>query len=484
MKKVLIVVVLALAALTGALVGITAVQESRQLAVTPAEKIELDEGAVERLARSIRFRTVSHQDPSRFDGAPFRALHDFFRGAYPRSHADLTREVVNDHSLLYTWPGSAPELQPILLLAHLDVVPVEPGTEEVWQHDAFAGEVADGFIWGRGSLDDKVAALAMLEAAEHLLARGFKPRRTVLFAFGHDEEVGGREGAAAIAANLRERGVRAHFSLDEGLIITLGLMPGVEGPVALIGLAEKGYVSLELTARASGGHSSMPPARTATSVLAAALHALHENPAPASIGGAAAQMFAYVGPEMAPPLNLVFANRWLLEPVIEMQLAGQPATNALIRTTAATTIIEAGVKENVLPSEARAVVNFRILPGESITSVVDRVRATIDDEAVEVTARPGDEPSPVAEADSRSFATLHTTIREIFPETIVAPGLMVAGTDTKHYVDLADNSYRFLPIRLGPEDLKRIHGANERVAVDNYLDIIRFYARLIENAAG
>ena len=484
MKKTLLVLVLAVVALLGAMVGITAVQESRQLSVAPIETLAVDEGAPARLARAIRFRTLSHEDPARFDGAPFLALHGFLETAYPRAPQALRREVVNDFSLLYPWPGSATELAPIVLLAHLDVVPVEPGSEERWSHGAFAGEIAEGFVWGRGSLDDKVSALGILEAAEHLLARGFEPRRTVLFAFGHDEEVGGREGAASIAALLAERGGGALFTLDEGLVITEGLMPGVARPVALLGLAEKGYVSLELIARAPGGHSSMPPARTATGALAAAIHALDENPMAARIEGAAAEMFAYVGPEMAPPLNLVFANRWLLEPVIEMQLSNQPATNALIRTTAATTIIAAGIKENVLPLEARAVVNFRILPGDSIAGVVAHAREVIDDAGVEIRARPGDEPSRVADPAAASFATLHRTVREVFPEAVVAPGLVLAGTDSKHYAPIAQASYRFLPIRLGPDDLKRIHGSDERVAVDNYLEIIRFYARLIENAAG
>ena len=206
MKKTLLVLVLAVVALLGAMVGITAVQESRQITVAPIETLAVDEGAPARLARAIRFRTLSHEDPARFDGAPFLALHGFLETAYPRAHQALRREVVNDFSLLYTWPGSATELAPIVLLAHLDVVPVEPGSEERWSHGAFAGEIAEGFVWGRGSLDDKVSALGILEAAEHLLARGFEPRRTVLFAFGHDEEVGGREGAAYIAARRTWRG--------------------------------------------------------------------------------------------------------------------------------------------------------------------------------------------------------------------------------------------------------------------------------------
>ena len=485
MKKVLLVIiVMALVALLGALAGNMLRQESRQLVVAAADEIAVDAAAAAaRLGEAIRYKTISHQDPARFDGAPYLALHDFLARSYPRAHQALRREVVNDYSLLYTWPGSEPELKPILLLGHLDVVPVDSGSEDKWTHPAFSGQVAGGHIWGRGALDDKVSVLGALEAVEYLLAQGFVPKRAVHLAFGHDEEVGGGQGAARIAALLAERELRFDYTLDEGLVITQGLMPGVEAPVALIGLGEKGYVSLELVARARGGHSSMPPPHTAAGLIAGAVHALESNPMPARIEGPVAEMFDYVGSEMTLPFRVLFTNRWLFAPLIEWQLSSGPATNALIRTTTAPTMLSAGVKENVLPVEARAVVNFRILPGDSIARVVDHVRDVVDDPAIEIRELPGSEPSPVADSSSASFRALHKTVAQVFPDVVVAPGLSIAATDSRHYSGISDSSYRFLPLRLRPEDLERIHGTDERIAIDNYADIIRFYIQLIRNTA-
>jgi len=484
MRVFFLLIVLPLLALLAAVAGNTLRQESRQIEAPPAAEVAIDDSAAAvRLAQAIRHRTISHQDPARFNGAPFRALHDYLAGAYTRVHETLGREVVNDYSLLFTWPGSDPEAEAILLLGHLDVVPVEPGSEGQWSHPPFSGEIAGGRIWGRGSLDDKVQVLAILEAVEALIAEGFEPRRPIYLAFGHDEEVGGANGAAAIAARLAERKARFHYSLDEGLVIAHGLMPGVAKPVALIGLAEKGYVSLELTARVTGGHSSMPPRHSSAGLLAGAIHALEANQMAAAITGPVAEMFAYVGPEAAYPLRFLFTNRWLFEPLIAWQLSAAPATNALVRTTTATTMLDAGVKENVLPSEARGVVNFRLLPGDTIADVVAHAVAEIGDPAVEVKALPGNQASPVSDSASASFAALHRTVAQVFPDVLVAPGLMVAATDTKHYVALADDSYRFLALRLGPDDLKRIHGSDERIAVDNYAEIIRFYVQLIRNTA-
>ncbi len=488
MRVLFYVIVLPLVALLAALAGNTLRQESRQLEVTPGAEVAAqvpidDSAAAVRLAQAIRHRTISDQDPARFDGGPFLALHGYLAGAFPRLHETLSREVVNDYSLLYTWRGSDPELRGILLLGHLDVVPVEPGTEGEWSHPPFSGEIAGGRIWGRGALDDKVQVMAILEAIEALLGAGYQPKRTITLAFGHDEELGGAEGAAAIAARLAERDARFRYSLDEGSVIIHGLMPGVARPIALIGLAEKGYVSLELTARISGGHSSMPPRHSSAGVLANAIHALEANRMAAAITGPVAEMFAYLGPEAAYPLRLLYTNRWLFGPLIAWQLAAQPPTNALVRTTTATTMLSAGVKENVLPAEARAVVNFRLLPGDSIAAVLAHARAEIDNPSVAVEALPGDEPSPVSDSASASFKALHKTVVQVFADVVVAPGLVIAATDTKHYLGLSDDSYRFLPLRLGPEDLKRIHGSDERITLDNYAEIIRFYLHLIRNTA-
>jgi carboxypeptidase PM20D1 len=435
-----------------------------------------------RLARAIEFQTISHQDPARCDPDAFRGLHSYLAGAFPGVHAALGREVIGHHSLLYTWPGEDPTLAPIVLAGHLDVVPVEAGTEEKWAYPPFGGCIEEGFVWGRGTLDDKMAVLGLLEAAEALLATGFTPRRTVYLAFGEDEEVGGLNGAAQIAACFRARGVRPAYVLDEGLAVTDGIIANVRRPVALIGIAEKGYVSLELTVEIAGGHSSMPPRGTAIGVLCAAVARLERHPMPARLAGPGALLIDCLAPEMPPAVRLLMGNRRVFGPLITRFLARTPSTAAMIRTTTAATILAAGVKENVLPTQARAVVNLRVVPGDTIAGVTHRVRRIIADSRVRVaeTGVTRAEPSPVSDTRLPGYQVLERTIASVFPGVAMAPSLVLGATDSRHYAPLGGPCYRFSPLWVRPDDLIRVHGTNERIAVDDYARAVDFYTQLIQ----
>jgi carboxypeptidase PM20D1 len=453
---------------------------SRQVQVAPAPPVDIDaDQAAAGLAQAIRFQTVSNQDPAQFDAAQFAGLQEFLQQHFPRLHQVLTREAVNDYSVLYTWPGRTPG-KPIVLLAHLDVVPIEAGTEGKWVHPPFGGTIDDGYVWGRGSLDDKASAMAILEAVEHLVGAGFQPDRTVYIALGHDEEVSGRRGAGAMSARLHERGVEAELVLDEGGSILEGMVPGVSAPVASVCMGEKGYVSVELSTAGKGGHSSMPPPHTSIGVLSAAIKKLEDHQMPANIGAAMGKSFAYLGPEMPFGLRVLFANLWLFAPLVERQMASSPQANAAIRTTTAPTIFDAGVKDNILPVSARGVVNFRILPGDTVDTVLEHVRSTVDDPAVEV--RPlgsGDDPSALSDPDAPAFTRIATAIRSTFPGTLVTPFLSLGATDARYYTVISPNVYRFVPMRMRAEDLARIHGTNERIAVKDYVGMIRFYIDLL-----
>ena len=459
---------------------------SSQITIPPVNDIRVDAiSAAQRLAVAVSYPTVARTVDD-IDTEALLGLHAFLADAYPGVHDRLSRTVVNELSLLYRWPGSDPTLDPLLLLGHLDVVPVQEANRGQWQQPPFAGVVQDGWIWGRGAMDDKAGVLGALEAVEALITDGFSPQRTVLLAFGHDEEVGGSQGAQAIVAHLEDAGTRPFLVLDEGMSVVEGLVPGLTAPAALIGVAEKGFLSLELTATATGGHSSVPPADTAVGRVARAVVALESHPLPARLSGPTEAFFAALVPEMPLAERLVLANRWLFGPLIKRQLSAAPSTNAVIRTTTAPTMLTAGVKPNVLPTTARAVVNFRIHPADSIAIVVEHVRQVIDDPAVTVSPLDGfqSEPSAVSPLDHPAFDLLARTIREIFPSALVAPSLMVGGTDARHYTGLTDAVYRFLPIVLQPEDIDRFHGVNERLGIEGYAQAIRFYYRLIENAAG
>lgn len=441
--------------------------------------------ALERFAASLRIPTVSRAERPRVDAAQFRALHELLKRSFPRVHASLTREVVADHSLLYTWPGTEPEIPGVLLLAHQDVVPVEAATQARWTHRPFGGDRADGYVWGRGAMDDKAALVAQLDAVEWLLSDGFRPRRTVVLAFGHDEEVGGADGAGAIAALLGSRGQRFELSLDEGLPLTRGIVPGVDRDVAGIGVAERGVVNVELVAEAAGGHGGMPPARTAAGIVAAAVARVEANPLPPRITPPMREFLGAIGAEMNFPQRAIFANLWLFEPLVLRKLTAQPGTNATVRTTFPVTMLEGSPQANVLPQRARAVLNVRLLPGDTVDGVLAKLREIVSDETVRVAAL-GDlrkEPSPVARAETRAFSALDRAVKDIHPSALTAPGLMVVSTDTYHYVRLAADAYRHLPLLMGPDDVKRPHGVDERLSEAAYLDMIRFYRQVIVHGA-
>ena len=484
-KRVFLLLGGAVALMVAFVVARTALYASSLQAVEPAGHIAIPAGAAERLAGSLRIPTISHEDPAAFDPKPFRALHSYLETAFPRAHSQLRRETVGAHSLLYTWPGTNDALKPILLMGHLDVVPVEPGTEKDWHADPFAGRIADGFIWGRGAIDNKSAVLGTLEAVEMLLGEGFRPARTVYLAYGHDEEVGGTRGAGEIAALLMRRGVRLEMVLDEGGVIGERILAGVSAPVALIGIAEKGFASIELSTRSQGGHSSLPPRQSTVGILGAAITRLEQNPMPARLDGPTRQLFDRIGAHYPFAQRAMFANLWLTGGFVTRKLESSPTTNAMLRTTTAATIFQAGTKDNVLASQARAVLNFRISPGDSVAGVAEHVRRVVDDPRVEVRIVGGfrAEPSAVSSTESDSFRKLEQAIRSVARDVIVAPYLVVVATDSRHFAGMSSSVFRFLPLHLTAQDIERIHGSNERISVRDYEQAIRIYRQLVLNTA-
>jgi carboxypeptidase PM20D1 len=481
MKKLLLLIGTAVVLTAAFTVVLTARYVPTETPVRPADEVAVPSGATERLAYAIRFATISAEDEAAFDAAAFADLHAYLQSAFPRVHSALQRETVAKHSLLYTWPGSDPTLKAILLVGHMDVVPVDPDTEDEWQQEPFGGRISDGYIWGRGAIDNKSTVLGTLEAVEMLLADGFRPTRTVYLAYGHDEEVGGTNGARAVAALLESRDVALEMVLDEGGVIGDGVLPGITALVALVGIAEKGFVTLELSARVPGGHSSLPPRQGAVGIVSAAIAKLDENPMPARLEGPTQELFNRIGPRFPMAQRAVFANLWLTRPLVARLLENRPATNAMVRTTNAPTIFQAGTKDNVLPSYAKAVINFRILPGDSIASVVEHVKRVIRDDRVEVkvAGRFSAEPSAVSSTTSAAFLSLERSIRSVASDVVVAPYLVVVVTDARYYSSLSLNVLRFLPLRLTSLDLERMHGVNERIGVAAYERAIRTYRQII-----
>jgi carboxypeptidase PM20D1 len=483
MKRTLLLLLLIVLLVAG-VIGLRAIQfHSKQLAATHGYDFKLDERSfTKRLSKAVQYRTIS-QEPSNGSFDEFLKFHKFLQESFPATHKTLTKEVVGDFSLLFTWKGQNEQLKPILLMGHMDVVPVDPPTENKWTYPPFSGEIADGYIWGRGTMDDKVSVIGILEAVEQLLALGFQPQRTVYLAFGHDEEIGGQNGAVKIAALLDSRKVDLEYVLDEGGNITNGIIPSVSQPVALVGIAEKGYLSLELTVESSGGHSSIPPSDAAIGILSSAIHKLQTTPFPTRLTEPTRKLLEFIGPELPWIQRMALSNLWLFEPWVRKHLEKSPVGAAMIKTTQAPTIFEAGIKENVLPTKARSVVNFRLLPGDTIAAVTSRVRKIIGDPQIEVTPLSVRmEPSPISDIESEAFGKLHSAIRQTEPTPLVAPALLVAATDSRHYSKLTKNIFRFLPISLGLEDTRRYHGTDERISIKDYERCVRFYATLMADA--
>jgi carboxypeptidase PM20D1 len=459
---------------------------------TAAVPVDL-EAATARLARALRFRTVTYDDPARAHPEELAALRAFLAASFPRVHAAMSPKLVGGGSLLYTWRGRHPQLPPVLLMAHQDVVPVED--ERAWTHPPFGGVVADGYVWGRGAIDDKGSLLGLLEACEALLVEGFTPDRTVYLELGHDEE-GGGAGAAQVAALLRSRRVRLAMVLDEGGFYARDLMPGLAVPAALVGIAEKGYLSLELVATGEAGHSSRPPKRTAIGVLSRALARLEANPFPPRVDGATRQMLRAFAPRLPFARRVALANLWLLGPVVARGLTDDPSSAALVRTTTALTVISAGGKDNVLPSRARAVVNFRILPGETVAGTMAHVRRVLADDTIAVRplAAGGPmggaavareiEPPPVSRVGSPGWTLVRDVARQSWPgDVVVAPYLLTGASDSRWFAPIADDVYRFTGFTIGPEDVSRFHGVDERIAVADYERVIAVYYRLLRALA-
>lgn len=484
MKNILsVVAVIVLALVAVAVLRAERLQPRAPLAAA-VPPLALDENALAaRLAEALRIPTVSTSVDVPLDRQAFADFHALLAARFPKTFATLQVERISEWSLLLRWPGSDAARRPALFAAHMDVVPVDAATLSQWRQPPFAGVIADGEIWGRGALDDKSSLIAQLEAIEWLLAQGYAPARSLYFAFGHDEEIGGALGAVQIAKRLEAGGERMAFSLDEGGAITLGLVPGVSRPVATIMAGEKGYASIELRVEGEGGHSSMPAPDGAVIRLARALTRIDANPPAARLTAPVATMLERMAPHMSFGNRLIVANRDVLGPLLLRGLGGKPVTAALTRTTQAMTRLDAGIKDNVLPGSARAVINFRLLPGDTIAGLEAHLREVIDDPSVGLQLDPAfaNEAPPLSDPAAPEFALIEKSVNEAFPDALVSSGMVMATTDNRHYARIADQRYGFVPFLYSAEQ-SGIHGVNERIAAGVYADMVRFYVRLLQNS--
>ena len=477
---VVFVATIAVVLVRAATVGHLPAPEPRVLIPVDADRV------VGHLSGALRFRTVAGADAA--NSADFLRFHDYLLATYPLIHARLVRETVSGTSLLYEWKGKDRGAAPIVLMGHLDVVPADTGPETRWKRPPYGGAISEGFVYGRGALDDKGAVIAILEAVEQLLQQGFNPSRTIYLAFGADEEIGGERGAGEIVRLLQSRGVGdPAMVLDEGGALIAGQVPGVAGSAAMIGIAEKGYLTLELSAEGPSGHSSTPLVPTQIGRISTAIARLEAHPFPARLEAPAREMLRAIAPAQPFGRRLVLANLWLFGPLVRRQLLSSPEMATMVHTTTAPTIFNAGDVENVLPARARAIVNLQILTGESIETVVARVRKTIADPTIDVHPLPvgfATDPSSVSDASGPAFAALARAARQTLGENSPSIVPFLTGpTDSRYWSKAkARNVFRFTPFLYDRDWMSRAHGTDERISAQAFADGVRFYLQLIRNA--
>lgn len=478
---------LGVAALAG--VGISMVRAATTYKAEPVdntkkgeeEKVDV-ERFIKNLSDAIKIPTIANRDESLVDWAPFDEFHSMLERAYPLMHEKLEKQIISTRSLLYHWKSEHPEKEPIALLSHQDVVPVTPGTEDDWKYPAYSGEVAEGFLWGRGAIDMKNHLIAVCEAVETLLEEGYVPERDVYLCFGHNEEVmaeGEICGADCMMRWFKERGIRLDSVLDEGgAILEAKVDKVIDGHLAGVGIAEKGHVDFEISVNAKGGHSSQPPKHSALGELSRIVCKLENNQFKAELTPQLYSLFTEIGKNTTYPVRCVMSNLPVLKPLVTKLCSEIPPVASMMRTTTAVTMASGSPAPNVLPQKATVNVNFRIMPGQTIEDVERHIRKIAGPRA-EIRMVSGKNPSKISPTDSRAFNAIREICKEMDPKAIVAPYLVMGGTDARQYEDVCDNIYRYSPFLMDTALLLTCHGTNERIPVSSLKDGVVFFKKYI-----
>lgn len=486
------IILLAALALVALAIIITAIRAAffkiKRPEVKPMPKERVDEERVARhLTEAIKIKTISNVDENKVDWNEFDRFHAFLEREFPLTHKTLKREVISKASLLFTWEGKNPELDGIAFLSHQDVVPISDGTLDDWTYPPFEGYNDGEFIWGRGALDMKNHLICVIEAVETLLEDGFVPERTIYLCFGHNEEIvaGENNGAQSIMETLKARGVRLDSTIDEGGAILPANVKGIlKGNLAGVGIAEKGNTDIRITVHAKGGHSSQPPQHTGVGLVANVVHDLEKRQFKAKMLPMVEDMFTLIGKHMTYPGRLVTCNLKILKPLVLAIAKKIPPAAAFIRTTTACTMLEGSPAANVLPQTASVTVNFRQLPGTTTDDLVKHIRKVVKNKDIDVEFVKGKEASAVSPTNTRAFETLTLLSHQIDKYNIVAPYLVMGGTDTYHYEDICDNLYRYSPFVVNTSLLLTTHSTNERCPVAALGEGVQFFKRYMKIMAG
>ena len=477
---------------SGALAAINAVRaaafkpEKKDLCALPAETVDVEK-ACAHLSEAISIPTVSYPEKEKVDFSQFDSFHAFLDEAFPLVHERLEKEIIEEANLIYRWKGKRSDLDPIALLSHQDVVPISEGTENDWTHAPFSGFNDGEFIWGRGAVDMKNHLIAVMEAVEALLAEGFAPERDVYLLFGQDEEVSMSEtgGAKAIMETLKARGIHLDSIIDEGGAMLPVNVKGVIRQKCLcgVGVAEKGYADIEISLSAKGGHSSQPPKHSAVVALADVIKDLDRHQFKAEIRPHLMDMLQNVGRNATYPVRLLACNLPALKPLMKAAMKQIPLAASMMQTTTGITMVSGSPAANVLPQKASVTVNFRMMPGVSTEDVVRHIRTCVRNKEIEINCLKKKEASAVSPTDAKAYRIIEELCRQESGDNIVAPMLVIAGTDACTYEPVCENIYRFSPFRMDAGLLLCAHATHERLPVSSFGPAIAFFKRYIRKAS-
>ncbi|WP_084490428.1 M20/M25/M40 family metallo-hydrolase [Niabella ginsenosidivorans] len=507
MRKILLWLLIILAVLIGFVLIKTFTYSFKKIPVNQAEAVNIsrDDSAIYRFSGGLKIPTVSTGELGDFDYTSFDAFKRYLRNNYPLVYQQTENYEVNGYGLVFKWKGTNPALKPILFLSHMDVVPpgdapVKNKEEQIfrlqdkavpavtavakeWDYPPFSGAVANGRIYGRGALDMKGMLFSLMESMTRLIKEGYAPKRDIYLAFGFDEEVGGRKGAVKIAEDFKKKGLEFDAVYDEGgVILEKGSIGGIDTDVALIGCAEKGFLSARIKVKGLGGHSSMPPLESAIGKAAILMQRLEDNQMKPVITPLIQEFFNNVGGTMSFTTRLAIANKWLLKKALLSQLTKNNSTNALVRTTTALTMMKGSDGTNVLSPEVSFVVNFRLLPGNTVKEVKEHIANATKGFDVEVEEIDNTrEASAVSQTSTKAYQMIEAGIQKVFPGVLTTPYLTVGGTDAYKYQIVSKNIYRFIPFKINSAEQQSIHSTNEYISIGNYEKMIYYFKYIMQN---
>ncbi len=470
-------------AIVAILVILIAVLLIRAVKFVPAEVEKIQavdakvntERAVKNLSTLVQIPTISVEDTENGDYSIHEIFIEKLQSLYPNIEEKAKFERVAMYGLIFKIEGESSE-KPTVLMSHYDVVPV---AGQNWTFDPFSGEVVDGYVLGRGTIDTKGTLVCTCEAVETMLEKGFVPQNDIYLCFGGDEELGG-DMCKIVVEHLKNQGVRPALVFDEGGAVVEGVFPGVASECALIGISEKGLCDIQLTVNSSGGHASSPNANNPVTVLAKAICNIEKNQMKSDIIPALAEMLDALGRHSSFVFKIIFANMWLFKPLVKkIFVSGGGETSAMCKTTFAFTKIEGSKANNVLPTTASMVINVRVLNNVSSADMIAHIKKVVNDERVEVKPLIVNEPSPVTSVKSDGYLKVKNAIGCAFPEAIVSPYIMVAASDSRHFSQVCDCVLKFDPFRLSKAARATIHSYDEKISVKNIEDGVNFYLNLV-----